>query len=301
MKQTADSNRPADTSTNTNLLNFFDAQLYPFTMKTSKGKGEIKCNSKSFDGVDPLPGQSKQCFCARKNSVNAETMASIQKFWEARNEIGKLESEHFKVQTEKEVATQLAEQASRVSHDFEQQLASFEQQSAEFEKQKEMEDKKQADQEFKAQTQHLEDQISKLKAEADKDKTKYAEVNKEKEQTQTMISNLQQRLQHSKTQTEYESLQNQIQLTSQILMKKSVEAAMLKQQQDSIEAVISTKENQERAIMVQKVANEMVVKDTAREFEKLMMKQMKQQRYVGLILDEAKSMERLKEVESSVV
>lgn len=35
------------------------------------------------------------------------------------------------------------------------------------------------------------------------------------------------------------------------------------------------KDNQERAIMVQKVANEMVVKDTAREFEKLMKKQMK--------------------------
>lgn len=59
------------------------------------------------------------------------------------------------------------------------------------EKQKEAEDKKQADQEFTAHTKNLEEQISKLKAEAEKDQTKYEEVTKQKESTQKMISNLQ--------------------------------------------------------------------------------------------------------------
>jgi hypothetical protein len=72
-------------------MSFFDAKLYPFTLKVSKGKGEIKCNAKSFDKADPNLGHAKQCFCAKKNLIKPEIVKGIKNFWSSRNEKEKLE------------------------------------------------------------------------------------------------------------------------------------------------------------------------------------------------------------------
>lgn len=81
----------------TDIMNFYDAQLYPFTLKLSKGKGEIKCNARSFDQVDPNPGHTKQCFCAKKDTVQSDIVKGIQKFWSSKNDQVKLEQTHIKV------------------------------------------------------------------------------------------------------------------------------------------------------------------------------------------------------------
>jgi hypothetical protein len=66
-------------------------------LKVSKGKGEIKCNSKSFDDVDPNPGHAKQCFCARGDTVKPEILKGIVNFYTAQQEQDKLEMTHIKI------------------------------------------------------------------------------------------------------------------------------------------------------------------------------------------------------------
>lgn len=103
-------------SQDTQSLSFSNAQLYPFTAKVTKGGGEIKCNTKSFDGTDPSPGHSKQCFCALEKTLKPELVAAVQNFWSLKAKASQMEASHEALELAAQVADQLASDASEVSH-----------------------------------------------------------------------------------------------------------------------------------------------------------------------------------------
>jgi hypothetical protein len=83
-------------------MNFADAQLYPFTIITAK-EGNIMCSAKTFDGVDPNPGQEKQCYCAKEKTVKPEVEKSMLEFWIEKKQQVKLEDLHVKAVVEAQV------------------------------------------------------------------------------------------------------------------------------------------------------------------------------------------------------
>jgi hypothetical protein len=42
-----------------------------FTLTQSK-HGNLECGSKSFDGVDPVPGEVKGCYCDEQSSMYSD-------------------------------------------------------------------------------------------------------------------------------------------------------------------------------------------------------------------------------------
>lgn len=169
-----------DSEMTNQIMNFFDSQLYPFTLKVSKGKGEIKCNSQSFDNVDPNPGHAKQCYCAKQNTVKPEILKGMQKFWSAKNKEEKLEQTHVKVLTENEVNIELAKEASLATLELDTQLKYEQKNEATKLKAKEAEDQKRANEEYSNYNKQLETEIKKMKEEASKrqEQTKELETKK---------------------------------------------------------------------------------------------------------------------------
>jgi hypothetical protein len=86
------------------MMDYNDAQLYPFYVKYSKGGGEIKCNAKSFDGVDPHLGHQKQCFCAEA-TPKKDYVKNIVHYWGLKSKHKKLESSFEEAQ----IVTQINE------------------------------------------------------------------------------------------------------------------------------------------------------------------------------------------------
>lgn len=53
----------------------------PFAVKYNVS-GSVICNSKTFNGKDPLPGKAKQCFCDDIEYNTKEMVESELKFFE---------------------------------------------------------------------------------------------------------------------------------------------------------------------------------------------------------------------------
>jgi hypothetical protein len=47
-------NRPSD---------YYSAMQFGYTVNNVNGTGHIKCGKSSFEDVNPLPGEDKQCMC----------------------------------------------------------------------------------------------------------------------------------------------------------------------------------------------------------------------------------------------
>jgi len=52
--------------------NFFDMSNNYFTLTDASKSGHVQCGSKSFGGVDPVPGQVKGCYCDDKSLMYSE-------------------------------------------------------------------------------------------------------------------------------------------------------------------------------------------------------------------------------------
>jgi len=63
----------------------------PFTVmeanETSHGAaGRIHCNKTSFEGVDPIPGEAKACYCDTKPVFDDTYMEKVIKYWRLKKE-----------------------------------------------------------------------------------------------------------------------------------------------------------------------------------------------------------------------
>lgn len=77
-------------------------------------------------------------------------------------------------------------------------------------------------------------------------------------------------------------------------IKKSIELAIMQEKHEHLKALIVVKESQERAFLVQKIANDQVLKDTSDEFEKKLASKMRLQRLVTQVTEEKKHYEKVK-------
>lgn len=53
--------------TSTKIANVEDAALRPWTVTFANKTDYVQCSPSSFNGVDPLPGEEKECYCDSKN------------------------------------------------------------------------------------------------------------------------------------------------------------------------------------------------------------------------------------------
>ena len=86
-------------------LSFFDARSTFWTINSVNNTGNLSCKASSFEGVDPLPGSPKQCFCDdHRTQSSMETIQWVKDFW--RNKALEKQARAAKVRIEAEADAQ---------------------------------------------------------------------------------------------------------------------------------------------------------------------------------------------------
>mmetsp|Transcript_20903 Transcript_20903/g.32357 ORF Transcript_20903/g.32357 Transcript_20903/m.32357 type:complete len:472 (+) Transcript_20903:43-1458(+) len=62
---------------------FSEVTLNGWTGLQVAGSDHLKCDSAAFDGIDPLPGVKKSCFCDEGHFTDLSLLHSQQKYWKA--------------------------------------------------------------------------------------------------------------------------------------------------------------------------------------------------------------------------
>lgn len=66
----------------TSEIGFYDAMNNFYTVNSANNTGNVTCAPNTFEGVNPLPGEQKQCFCDdRNNEIDIGTEQSIKEYW----------------------------------------------------------------------------------------------------------------------------------------------------------------------------------------------------------------------------
>lgn len=66
---------------------FFTAIRGDYTVNNANNTGKIKCTKSNFEGVNPLPGEDKQCFCDENQiQMNAGTVQQVKAYWRTKLE-----------------------------------------------------------------------------------------------------------------------------------------------------------------------------------------------------------------------
>ena len=62
------------------IADFWEGTKNFYTLIESNSSKSIKCEPDSFEGVDPLPGIKKGCYCAL-NSTDSEYNQDVKNYW----------------------------------------------------------------------------------------------------------------------------------------------------------------------------------------------------------------------------
>lgn len=176
-----------------------------------------------------------------------------------------------------------------------------EQNQAKKRKEKDTEDKKKADQEYTEQSKFLDASISKMNAEDEKLEESIKKLNKEKKEGLKTIESLEQKIKQAKSQNELDHFKQDLIKANNDEMKKKIEAAMMIEKHDHLMSKVKLKESQEKAIMVQKIANDQVLRDSSREFEEKLAHKMNLMKVVNSIKDEQKRHKKVKETNQGAI
>ena len=64
------------------LANYYDIMDNYWTMNSANDTKNVSCSPETFEGVDPLPGEEKQCFCdEEKLNINDDGEQQVKEYW----------------------------------------------------------------------------------------------------------------------------------------------------------------------------------------------------------------------------
>ena len=84
MKKFHDVNKPND---------FMSAKSeFDFTVNNANSNGHTKCSKDSFEDVNPLPGENKQCYCDQNSSsMTVDQVIEIKEYWRSQTEFMRIQ------------------------------------------------------------------------------------------------------------------------------------------------------------------------------------------------------------------
>jgi len=73
--------------TSNNWADFYTAIRGDYTVNNANNTAHIKCTKANFEGVNPLPGEDKQCFCDENQvQMSAATVQAVKEYWRTKIE-----------------------------------------------------------------------------------------------------------------------------------------------------------------------------------------------------------------------
>lgn len=86
--------------------------MQPFTVVEANQTDYVACEPSSFEGVDPLPGQVKQCYCDDRKNASEDMIKYTKQYWRSIKE----EKQIIEAQAKAEAEAEAAEEADEEEH-----------------------------------------------------------------------------------------------------------------------------------------------------------------------------------------
>lgn len=169
-------------SNTSKIANFEEMSSQPMTVVAANRTDYVFCDPSSFEGVDPLPGQDKECYCDDRSKIEEDLIKNTIELWRGKAAEKAAREAQAKADAEAEAA-EAAEDAehARVEAELKKTKAAKEAQEKALKKKHEIE-KKALDEKIKmmkeAAAQAMKDAEEQAKADAEEEAAKKVEYEK---------------------------------------------------------------------------------------------------------------------------